>query len=191
MTRAELKAEAKKQISGKLGILLVIFLIVIAIEGVANLIPVVGIYISGIIIAPAFTLSLNMIYLAITKSQGVQVGDAFKGFDKMGKAIWLHILINFFTFLWSLLFIIPGIIKSYSYSMAFWILAENPELTAREALAKSKEITEGHKFDIFVLHLSFIGWALLTGITFGLAGIYVIPYMNTTLANYYNTIKEA
>lgn len=188
MTRAELKAEAKKQISGKLGTLFVMAIIIVGINVVVGFIPLIGAF-AAILIVPPFSLSLCMIYLALTKSEGIQISDVFKGFDKMGKAIWLEIITRFFTFLWTLLLIIPGIIKSYSYSMAFYILADNPELTAREALAKSKTMMEGHKFDLFVLNLSFLGWALLTGITFGLAGIYVIPYMNATTANFYNSIK--
>ena len=189
MSRAELKAEAKKQISGKIGILFVMLIIVFAIGMVAAFIPIVGPCV-GILITPSFSLSICMIYLAITKGEEIQVGDIFKGFNKMGKAIWLQIITNFFTALWTMLLIIPGIIKSYSYSMAFYILADNPELTAREALSKSKEIMNGHKFDLFVLHLSFIGWSLLTVITFGLVGIYVVPYMGATVANFYNSIKD-
>lgn len=74
--------------------------------------------------------------------------------------------------------------------MAPYILAENPEMTAKEAIEKSKQITNGHKFDLFVLELSFILWMLLTVFTFGIAGIYVIPYMSATTANFYNLIKE-
>ena len=91
---------------------------------------------------------------------------------------------------WSLLFVIPGIVKSFAYSMSYYILADNPELTAKEALNKSKEMMNGHKWDLFVLNLSFFWWYLLVGITFGIAAIYVVPYMNATIVNFYNSIKE-
>ena len=188
MTRAELKAEAKKQISGNIGNLFVMFLIMFVIEFVLAFIPIVG-PIMGALVSPVFGLSLCIVYLALTKGTGTQIGDIFKGFNSMGKAIWLQIITNFFTAMWSLLLVIPGIIKTYSYSMAFYILADNPELTAREALSKSKEMMNGHKLDLFVLQLSFIGWSLLTGLTFGLAGIYTIPYISATMANFYNSIK--
>ena len=74
--------------------------------------------------------------------------------------------------------------------MAPYILADNPELTANEALSKSKEIMDGHKFDLFVLQLSFFWWYMLSAITFGIAYIYVIPYVSATTANFYNSIKE-
>ncbi len=189
MTRVELKNVAKEQIKGKIGIIFIMLLIVLAIGFACAFIPIVG-GIASFIITPAFGLSFCLIYLKLTKKEDIAVDDIFAGFYKTGKALWLKIIISFFTFLWSLLLVIPGIIKQFSYSMAFYVLADNPELTAREALAKSKEIMNGHKFDLFVLQLSFIGWYLLVGITFGIAGIYVIPYVNATTANFYNSIKE-
>lgn len=190
MTRAELKSAAKEQIKGKIGIMFLIFILLFVIMFVCALIPYVG-TIATFIITPAFALSICMIYLKITKKEDISVGDMFAGFNKTGRALWLNILVGFFTFLWSLLLVIPGIIKSYAYSMAYYVLADNPELTAREALAKSKEMMKGHKWDLFVLQLSFFWWYLLSGITLGIAYIYVIPYISATTANFYNSIKEA
>lgn len=189
MTRAELKNEAKEQIKGKIGILFLMFLIIAIISIGCALIPVVG-WFATIIIAPAFEISLCMIYLKLAKKEEISVGDVFKGFNITGKAVWLYIITNFFTFLWSLLLVIPGIIKIYSYSMAPFILADNPDFTAREALSKSKKIMNGHKFELFVLQLSFFWWYILDGITFGIASIYVVPYVNATTTNFYNKIKE-
>ena len=189
MTRIELKSAAKEQIKGNIGVLFVITLIIGAIGAACAFIPVIG-PIGALIITPAFEISLCMIYLKLTKNEEISVGDTFSGFNITGKAIWLMIITQFFTFLWSLLFVIPGIIKAYSYSMAPYILADNPELTANEALSKSKEIMDGHKFDLFVLQLSFFWWYMLSAITFGIAYIYVIPYVSATTANFYNSIKE-
>lgn len=189
MTRAELKAMAKEQIKGNIGKLFVCFLIIFAIGFVCGLIPMIGNIASSIILTPVFGLSLCMMYLKLTKKEEIGVGDVFNGFSYTGKAIWLNIIVAFFTMLWSCLFIIPGIIKKYAYSMSTYILADNPELTAREALSKSKEIMNGHKWDLFVLQLSFFWWYLLGSVTFGLAFIYVIPYMSATTANFYNSIK--
>ena len=189
MTRIELKSAAKEQIKGKIGVLFVITLIIGAIGAACAFIPVIS-PIGALIITPAFEISLCMIYLKLTKNEEISVGDTFSGFNITGKAIWLMIITQFFTFLWSLLFVIPGIIKAYSYSMAPYILADNPELTANEALSKSKEIMDGHKFDLFVLQLSFFWWYMLSAITFGIAYIYVIPYVSATTANFYNSIKK-
>lgn len=189
MTRAELKAMAKEQIKGNIGKLFVCFLIIFAIGFVCGLIPMIGSMAASIILTPVFGLSLCMMYLKLTKKEEIGVGDVFNGFSYTGKAIWLNIIVAFFTMLWSCLFVIPGIIKKYAYSMSTYILADNPELTAREALSKSKEMMNGHKWDLFVLQLSFFWWYLLGSVTFGLAYIYVIPYMSATIANFYNSIK--
>lgn len=94
-------------------------------------------------------------------------------------------------FLWSLLLIIPGIIKSYEYRMIPYLLAERPELTEEEAFSLSKQMMDGQKLETFVLELSFIGWDLLSGITLGLVGIfYVQPYANLTYAALYDTLSE-
>ena len=181
MNRKQLKAAAKAQIKGNIGILFLITLII----GLISCIPLVG-----TILAPAFTLSMVIIYLNLTYGKKPEIGDAFSGCRSVVAAWALMFLTALYTLLWSLLFYIPGIIKAYSYSMAPYILAENPELTARQALNLSKEITYGHKMELFVLDLSFIGWCLLGAITFGLAFIYVAPYMNATKANFYNAIKN-
>ena len=162
----------------------------IAIIGAGSaLVPVVG-WFATIVIMPAFNISLCMIFLGLTKNEDISVGDAFKGFNITGKAVWLNIITNFFVFLWSLLLVIPGIIKVFSYAAAPFILADNPELTAREALSESKRIMDGHKFDLFVLQLSFFWWYILSAITFGIAYIYVVPYFQATMANFYNDIKD-
>ena len=155
MTRAELKSAAKEQIRGKIGILFVMTLIIFAISCACAFIPIIGALIS-FIIAPAFSLSLCIIYLKLTKNEDIAVGNLFDGFNRTGRALWLYILSGVFTFLWS-----------------------------------CQEIMNGHKFDLFILGLSFIGWYFLVGITFGIASIYVLPYMSATTANFYNSIKEA
>lgn len=188
MTRSELKAAAKEQIKGNIFKLFLVTAIIVAIGFVCGIIPFIG-GIASFIITPALILGVYKIYLTLAKKEGMSIGDMFSGFDQMGKALWLNILISVFTFLWSLLFIIPGIVKSFAYSMSYFVLADNPDLTAREALNKSNEIMNGHKWDLFVLYLSFFWWYLLVSVTFGLAAIYVAPYINATVANFYNSIK--
>ncbi len=180
MTRIEMKAAAKQQISGSILALVIIFLITGLIAGTFV----------GALLVPALSVSLCAIYLGMTKGTKASIGDMFCRIGTVGKALWLSILIYVFTYLWTLLFIIPGIIKGFSYSMAYYVLAENPNMTAREALNTSKRIMKGHKWELFVLQLSFIGWHLLGMITCGIAYIYVIPYISATTANFYNSIKE-
>ena len=95
-----------------------------------------------------------------------------------------------YTWLWSLLFVIPGIIKGYSYSQTMFIKAENPNIPASRAIKLSMDMMEGHKWDLFVLHCSFLGWLLLSGLTYNILGIvYVFPYYYAALAFAYEEIK--
>lgn len=88
-------------------------------------------------------------------------------------------------FLWSLLFLIPGIIKSYEYFFIPYILAENPAISYQRAFEISRDMTDGIKFQIFVLELSFFGWYLLGLVTFGIAGFFINPYVEATLTELY------
>lgn len=96
---------------------------------------------------------------------------------------------DLFVFLWSLLFIIPGIVKSYEYKMVPYLLAEYPDMDRREVFEKSREMMRGQKFDTFILDLSFLPWNILSSLTFGLVGLfYVAPYQDATFAELYDTL---
>ena len=179
MTRAQLKSMAKAQIKGNIGILFVIAIVATVITGVP---------LANLILVPALGLGLVKIYLNMTNGQKPKVGDLFSGLDQLGRAWWLSFLIGFFTSLWSMLFVIPGIVKGLSYSMAYYVLADHPEMTARQALNESKRITQGHKGELFVLNLSFLGWQILACFTFGILYIWLIPYMRATVANFYRSL---
>lgn len=126
--------------------------------------------------------------LRVSREQQAGVGELFDGFSIFIKVIVLNLVMGIFVALWSLLFIIPGIIAAYRYSMAYFILMDNPELPVMECLRRSKAITQGYKGSIFVLDLSFIGWWMLTIIPF--VSIFVEPYCRITLANYYNELTN-
>ncbi len=189
IAREQLKQQAKQQIKGKIGILFLMSIIVAGISILVNYVPIIGSLANAIVIAPAFSISLIMIYMKVADYEEIKVGDIFEGFYHFWGAFKITFLVGLFTFLWSLLFVIPGIVKAYSYSMAFYIYAENKDMGALEAIRKSKEMMHGHKMDLFVLALSFLGWGLLCAITFGIAYIYVGPYMQTTYMNFYRAIK--
>ena len=190
---AELKELAKEQIKGKIGILFLISLIISAItfaaSSVLSLIPFIGPIAYEIFIGPAFILRIIRIYQTVANFNNPEVSDAFYGFEDFWTAFKALFFVGLFSFLWGLLFIIPGIIKSYSYSQTMMIVAENKGIGALDAINRSKEMMEGHKADLFILELSFIGWGILTILTLGIVGIWAIPYMETTLVNFYNEIK--
>ena len=118
------------------------------------------------------------------------VGATFDGFRIYGKAVGTMFVKELYVFLWSLLFIVPGIIKGYAYSMVPYIIYENPNLTANQAIKMSEKMTDGYKGDLFVFYLSYFGWNLLSSITGGLVGLlYVNPYIGVAHAGVYEELK--
>lgn len=112
------------------------------------------------------------------------------GFGNYGHKLGGMFLVQVFTILWSLLFLIPGLIKTFSYAMTPFILEERPELSANQAIEESMRMMKGHKFDLFYLYLSFIGWIILSLFTAGIGLFWVIPYMYSATAAFYNDIKS-
>lgn len=114
--------------------------------------------------------------------------QAFQNYPrKLGGSLWMGL----FVFLWSLLLVIPGVIKAFSYCMTPYILADCPKVKARDALKISMDMMEGHKWEAFVLLLSFIGWIILSLLTFGLVAVfYTTPYMRSTMAVYYQQVRD-
>lgn len=189
MDRTALKTAAKQQIKGKMGIVFLMNLAVLGIIMLVSFVPVVGGLANNIFFSPVFSISLTMVYLNISVGKEVKFEDIFEGFYHFWSAFKLTFFTSLFISLWSLLLIVPGIIKSFSYAMAYYIWAENKEMGALEAITKSRQMMEGHKMDLFVLSLSFLGWIFLTALTFGIAGIYTLPYMEVTFVNFYHSIK--
>ena len=116
--------------------------------------------------------------------------NAFTGFADWWKAIKVNFLMNFFTILWSLLLVFPGIIKHLSYSMSLYVLAENKDMTARECMNRSKAITKGRLKELFLFELSFVGWHLLGVLTMGIGYIWIRPYISASIANHYRELVE-
>ena len=115
-------------------------------------------------------------------------GDLFSKMH-IGKGFLMNLLMGLYILLWTLLFIIPGIIKSFSYAMTPYILAENPMLTVNEAITKSRKLMNGNKWRLFCLSLSFIGWDLLAALTFGIADLWINPYKECARAAFYRQIS--
>lgn len=114
--------------------------------------------------------------------------DLFSYSDRFLDALCLSFMTGLFTFLWSLLFIIPGIIASLRYSMAPFIMCENPHYSAPDAINESKAIMEGNKLDLFLLQLSFIGWSILSVFTLGIGDLWLNPYRNMTITCFYRNL---
>ena len=118
-----------------------------------------------------------------------EANDLFSRFNQFGDGFLLNLLTGLYTFLWMLLFIIPGIVAAYSYAMAPFIMSENPGMKASEAIAASKSLMNGHKAELFVLDLSFLGWCILNVFTLGIGSLWLNPYMNAAHAAFYRSLQ--
>ena len=147
--------------------------------------------IPGLVLAGVLGFGLSRLFLSCIRGGEFGLGDLFAGFQiNFTNNILTGLLSSLYIFLWSLLFLIPGIIKSYAYAMVFYVLNDNPELSPSEALQESERIMNGHKLEWFLIQLSFIGWILLSVITFGIASLWLTPYMEATKAAFYGDIKN-
>lgn len=157
-----------------------------------RLTPVVlwPISIAIMLITPVLAVGLRHVYLKSANYKKPHFTEMFKHMDQFGNAFVTSLLVKIFVFLQFLLLVIPGIIAIYSYSMVYLVLAEHPEFSAMEAIRESKRIMKGHRFELFVLQISFFWWWMLTFVTFGIASVYVSPYIAMTTTNFYNKIKN-
>lgn len=136
------------------------------------------------------SLGLIQYNLNLIDGKEATVGQIFSKTSMFGKALWLRIRSAIFVFLWTLLFIIPGIIMSYAYSMAGYIMTENPEMSAKEAMEVSKKMMQGNKWRLFCLQFSFIGWTILGSLTLGIGFLWINPYMNAATTAFYDDISR-
>ena len=196
-TRQEIKLLAKTNMGKQRVVAILLILLTFAVAlvlGLLRLIPILGvvIYIAGMCGIMIWAVNMSGSFISIFKEQKTTVEEAVNAFKvnpwrKLG-GMWWEAL---WVFLWSLLLIVPGIVKSYAYFMNPYILADCPNVTAQESLKLSMRMTQGHKGKLFVMHLSFIPWALLSIVTLGiLAIVFVGPYAQTTMAGYYVELRD-
>lgn len=136
-----------------------------------------------------FAISFAEINRKVYKNINVDPKDLFYGSNDFGRSFILYILQSIFTFLWSLLFVIPGIIKGIAYSMSYYIANDNKDLSASECIDRSKQMMDGYKWDYFCLMLSYTGWIILSVLTFGILFIWVLPRMEQAKYLFYLRIS--
>ncbi len=136
-------------------------------------------------------IQLGYVKFLLKQHDGIELDwkDLFSEFDRFGVGFLQAFLRGLYTALWSLLFIIPGIVKSFSYAMTPYILAENPDMTASEAIDRSRSMMDGHKGELFVLRLTFIGWNILAGLTLNLGYLLLNPYTNAAETAFYRQLQ--
>ena len=186
MDATQIRDAARALMNEQIGVLILAFLLY------SIMLYITGsmLFLGAIVIYGPLSYGAAGLLLKLMDSQKIDATMIFGGFEDFARTLTAGLLVALYTFLWSLLLIIPGIVAAYSYSMTFFILQENPEMNAQEAITASKNLMMGKKWQLFDLHLSFIGWIVLCILSFGLASIYVNPYIATATAVFYADIKQ-
>ena len=207
---SELRAQARERLEGKWGTFVLMTFLFYVIQALLQIPGSVGDLFKVLSPENALTseslstLSVLLTLLALPLSWGLTVSllrnhreesvdlenlfDGFRG-GRYTRVFCALFLVNLFTFLWALLLIIPGIMKAFSYALTPYIIMDEPELTARQAITRSCEIMEGRRWKLFCLYLSFIGWGILSLLTFGIGFLWLAPYMNASIAAFYEDAR--
>lgn len=151
-----------------------------ATSSVATITSVINVLVQSLLIVGFFTFMINVL-----RRNNVDISDIFGGVRYWLKALGLILLVGIYTFLWTLLFVIPGIVKGFSYSMSLYIFAQNPEKGINQCIAESQEMMKGRKWNLFCLYFSFFGWYLLIGVAaliplVNIVALIVAPYVIQT-----------
>jgi len=158
--------------------------VITAVLGAASTLSIVHLVLGGVV-----QLGYTGFLLKQHDGQNHEVRDLFSQFDRFSVGFLQYFLRQLFTVLWSLLFVIPGIVKGLSYSMTPFILMDHPELTAKQAIRRSMVLMDGHKGELFILGLTFIGWDILNVFTLGIGSFWLNPYKNAAHAAFYRQLQ--
>ena len=207
---SELRAQARERLEGKWGTFVLMTFLMLVIQTILQIPGYIGSLlevlspenvlaslsfsnISNILSLLALPLSwgLTVSLLRNHREESVDLENLFDGFrgGRYTRVFCALFLVHLFTFLWTLLLIIPGIMKAFSYALTPYILLDEPELTARQAITRSCEIMQGRRWKLFCLSLSFIGWGILSLLTFGIGFLWLAPYMNASIAAFYEDAR--
>lgn len=184
MFAKDFRKKAWQSLSGNWGIAILTYFLYLIVAAVASIIPF-----GSLLIAGPLAVGCASVYLSIARKEEASVGQLLDGTKNFVNSFLAYLLVILFTTLWMFLFIIPGIIKAFSYSMTFHILRDHPEMTATEAMKRSQEMMKGHKWQLFCLYFSYIGWFLLCSLTCGLLTFMVMPYMLQANTEFYRHLN--
>lgn len=144
-----------------------------------------GLLISVLLVGP-FTYGISKtFYDLVMGGEKIKIETMFSGFRKYGETVLLGIMMSLFTALWSLLFIIPGIVKMYAYVLSYFVKIDHPEYTCGQCMKESQRLMKGCKFSYFILQISFFGWFIVGALVCGVGNWFVLPYLLCTNANFY------
>ena len=185
MFAKDYRAAAWKKLTGNWTNVVVAYLIYVVLIGVLS-----STGIGSLILGGPLAIGMVILLLKLSRTGESKIENVFDGFKNgIGSNIVAGILVPLFTFLWALLLIIPGIVKSYAYSMAFFIKHDHPEYDWKMCLDESQRYMKGYKWQLFCLDFSFIGWILLSILTCGIGMLWVVPYQFAAHANFYENLR--
>ena len=179
----DLMTQARETLSGRWGLVVGTFFVFTLIAGA------LGGGVVTLLLMGTFMLGIAGFSLAIARKNEAKLDMIFSGFSNFSNALVLYLLRGLFIFLWTLLLIIPGIIAQISYSLAFFILSDEPEIGAMDAINKSKKMMYGYKWKYFCLCCRFIGWFILGVLSCGIGFLWITPYLNISFAKFYEDVK--
>ena len=189
MTASELRAKSREQLGNSL--FAEKWLYVLLASLICSAVLAISSFVFYLLYGAA-TIGLCAFTLRIVRDPAgsARFEDLFYGFtgERFGRSFVVGILTLVYSFLWSLLFVIPGIVKSYAYSMSFYISLDHPEMSATECITESRRIMDGHKMRLFILDLSFIGWYIVGALCFGIGTLWVRAYHQMARANFYEDL---
>ena len=188
-SNAELMRSARESLKGKWGLAIAVTVVYCVLLSIPQSVKNVGPFAVMIITGPLAG-GMAMFSLAIARNVDAKFEQLFDGFKSFSTYFLAYVLMTVFILLWTLLLIVPGIIAAFSYSMTYFIIADNPSISASDALKKSKELMNGNKGKYFTLTMRFFGWILLSILTLGIGLLWIMPYMQISLAKFYEDIKE-
>lgn len=188
MGNNELMRSAREALQGQWGVAIATFLVMGILAGSGGWIHPFG-SVAALVVGGPLSLGAAIFALRIARGQEARFEQLFDGFSNFQNALLTYVLMILYVILWSLLLIIPGIIAALSYSMTFYLMADDRTLKPSEALAVSRKLMDGHKLKLFYLGLAFFGLALLCILTLGIGFLWLIPFMQVTTAKFYDDIK--
>lgn len=187
-TNRDLMRQAREALKGRWGLAVGGNVIYLVLTLLIQSIPNVG-WIGGLIIGGPLMIGWAFFFLSFSRRQDAQLSQLFDGFQNFTKALVTYLLMILFILLWTILLVIPGIVAALSYSQTFFILAENPQMESMDVLRKSKALMKGNRWKLFFLLWRFFGWFLLGILSLGIGFLWIMPYVQTTLARFYDDLN--
>ncbi len=185
----ELMIQARQSLEGKWGVAIGTTLLYIIIVNISQIIPGFG-FLATLIIGGPMAYGITKFSVLLSRGQEARLEQIFDGFENFKRNLIAYLIVLGYTLLWLLCLIVPGIIAALSYSMTFYILYDDENISPQDATEKSKLMMNGHKLKLFYLCLRFLLWALLCVLTLGLGFLLLLPYIQITFAKFYDDIKN-